>query len=77
MGERWFDIDINFDMRTYGTIPRVATADGRERIPSEIFSATITRSRLDRHSTMISELGSHAFQLACCIVRTNIVSFSI
>jgi hypothetical protein len=26
----------------YGTIPRVATADGRDRIPREIFSATIT-----------------------------------
>ena len=28
---------------SYGTIPRVATADGRDRIPSEMFSATITR----------------------------------
>lgn len=27
---------------TYGIIPRVATADGRDKIPSEIFSATIT-----------------------------------
>lgn len=26
----------------YGTIPRTATADGRDRIPSEMFSATIT-----------------------------------
>jgi hypothetical protein len=26
----------------YGTIPRVATADGRDRIPSEMFSATMT-----------------------------------
>jgi hypothetical protein len=28
---------------TYGIIPRVATADGRDKIPSEIFSATITK----------------------------------
>jgi hypothetical protein len=30
----------------YGTIPRVATADGRDKIPSEMFSATITE-RID------------------------------
>lgn len=28
---------------TYGTIPRVATADGRERIPTETFSEIITK----------------------------------
>jgi hypothetical protein len=28
---------------SYGTMPRVATADGSDRIPSEMFSATITR----------------------------------
>ena len=35
---------------TYGTIPRVATADGRERIPTETFSEIITNSlvRLSR-----------------------------
>lgn len=27
---------------TYGAMPRVATADGRERIPSEMFTAIIT-----------------------------------
>jgi len=29
---------------TYGTMPRVATADGRERIPTETFSEIITDS---------------------------------
>lgn len=29
---------------TYGAIPRVATADGRERIPTETFSEIITNS---------------------------------
>lgn len=27
---------------SYGTMPRVATADGSDKIPSEMFSATIT-----------------------------------
>jgi hypothetical protein len=27
---------------TYGTIPRVATADGKDRIPTETFSAIMT-----------------------------------
>lgn len=77
MGQQCFDIDINFGMPTYGTIPRVATAEGRERIPSEIFSATITRSRLDRFHHVSEFVGSHAFRLACVNVRTDIVSFSI
>lgn len=39
---------------TYGTIPRVATADGRDKIPSEIFSATITRSTgLEKYCKMV------------------------
>lgn len=28
---------------TYGTIPRVATADGRARIPTDTFSAIMTK----------------------------------
>lgn len=32
---------------TYGAIPSVATADGRERIPTETFSEIITDSELD------------------------------
>ena len=56
----------------YGTIPRVATADGRDRIPSEMFSATITRwTVLERGCYWLGlMMGSHAFQLACIKVRT-------
>jgi hypothetical protein len=48
----------------YGTIPSVATADGRDRIPSDMFSATITRSKVSWTSEIFI-VDSYAFQLAC------------
>lgn len=42
----------------YGTIPRVATADGRDRIPSEMFSATITAFSVRRGDSNGRNLGT-------------------
>jgi hypothetical protein len=43
---------------TYGTIPRVATADGRDRIPSEMFSATITAFSVRKGDSNGGNLGT-------------------
>lgn len=33
---------LELGMSTYGTMPSVATAEGRDKIPTETFSAIIT-----------------------------------
>jgi hypothetical protein len=47
---------------TYGTIPRVATADGRERIPTETFSAIMTTKTVRDQCQIlnISDKNTHA-----------------
>lgn len=45
---------------TYGTIPKVATADGSDRIPKEMVSATITIEWFRNHSRPTVYLSTHA-----------------
>jgi hypothetical protein len=59
---------------TYGTIPRVATADGKDRIPTDTFSAIMTEMDVRSRSfyVRISNLATHAFHSACLSMISHV-----